>query len=133
MKTIAVKREEIIQEGVFAGKTTINDISLDGKKNISLLEDLDALMNVIRCVVRVNMGELQYNLLKGVPYYQTIFSDKSLIYLWSSYLREAILDVKGVIKIEYLEFDYIPVSDTLSYRAGIQTIYGVLELNEQYI
>lgn len=133
MKTIAIVNKEIVQNGMFAMQETINDICLDEFGNISVLSDLDALMNALKCVVRVNMGELQYNLKKGVPYFQTIFSEKSLIYLWESYLREAILGVKGVVGIEYIEFDYSPVDDILSYKAGINTKYGALELNERYI
>jgi hypothetical protein len=133
MKTIPVVNQEIIQNGMFAMQSTINDITLDDFGNLAIISDLDALMNIIKCVVRVNMGELQYNLRKGVPYFQTIFSEKNLIYLWESYLREAISNVRGVRSIEYVEFDYSPVDDILSYKAGINTQYGAIELNERYI
>jgi hypothetical protein len=94
---------------------------------------LDATMNVLKNVARVNTGELQYNVNKGVPYFQTIFSDKSLLYLWASYLSIAIENTQNVISINNIDFEYDEAESKISYTAEILTTDGVGVLNERFV
>jgi len=136
MKTIAVVNQEIINDTnlrELQGQTTINDICLDSEGNLAILRDLEATMNIAKCVVRVNTGELQYNQNKGVPYFQTIYQDKSLLYLWTSYLFLAIENIQDVKSIEEFEYSYDEESSTLSYVLSLNTVYGEGKLNERFI
>ena len=129
MDTIATVNEEIIADGI----TTINDVCLDANNNLCMTSGLDATMNVLKNVVRVNTGELQYNVNKGVPYFQTIFSDKSLLYLWASYLSIAIENTQNVISINNIDFEYDEAESKISYTAEILTTDGVGVLNERFV
>ena len=71
MITIATVDRKILNNG----EETVNDICLDNNNNLCVIGSLDATMNVLKNVVRVNTGELQYNINKGVPYFQTIFNN----------------------------------------------------------
>lgn len=117
---------------MFGGQNTINDICLDADGNLCLLSGLDATMNVLKNVVRVNTGELQFNVNKGVPYFQTIFTDKSLLYLWASYLSIAIENTKNVLSIQNIDFDYDEAESKISYTAEILTSDGLGVLNERF-
>lgn len=129
MITIATVDREILNNG----EETVNDICLDGNNNLCMISGLDATMNVLKNVVRVNTGELQYNINKGVPYFQTIFTDKSLLYLWASYLSVAIENTENVQSINNMDFEYDEAESKISYTAEILTTDGVGVLNERFV
>lgn len=125
--------EQILEEGQFAGQTSYNDFGVNEYGNLATLSGLDALLDVVRCAVQTNLGELQYDVNGGVPHMQTIFTNISTIELWKSSMREVMESIEGVISVEYIELDYNSKEATLSYTAGIRTIYGNGELNGERI
>lgn len=106
----------------------INDLCLEdiggGKKTLKIASDLDALQNIVKNVELTLKYELQYNMNKGIPYMQTIFKDATKAVLWSSYMQEAILGVDGVNGISYFDLEFDSANSKVSFKAGIQTIYG---------
>ena len=66
---------------------------------------------------------------KGIPYFETIFSDTGLLGLWRSYVIQEIENVDGVISIESLIYSLDESNKKLSYTCQIRTIYGESTLN----
>lgn len=124
MDTLASQDYEINAESF------VNDLVLDASgKNVLMVSDMTALLNVVSNVARTMRFELQYNLNKGIPYMQTIFQDATKVALWASYMQEAILAVDKVKGISYFDIKYDPSKSLLSYTAGILTEYGSTTIN----
>lgn len=104
-----------------------NDIYLDEFGNIATVSDLDAVAQVCRNTILVNLGELQYNTAEGIPYFQTVFNDPPNIELFQNAVIEALQKVEGVSAVK--SFEYSTDQGVLHYTAVIQTIYGELALN----
>lgn len=120
---------QVLTAGMFAGQTSENDLQVDAFGNLLMTNDLIALLNVIRCAVQTNMGELQYNVNKGVPHLQTIFSNPSLEQVWKSYLQSTIEAIDGVISVQFIETEFDHQKSILTYTTSIITIYGTGEIN----
>ena len=107
-----------------------NDLYLDQMGNIAMSNsDIEALKNVIENVVKTQMGELQLNINKGVPYFQTIFSHQTNVPYWKVYMIDAIENVEGVISCEYFNIDIDNEKNLLTYIASIKTEFGDILLN----
>jgi hypothetical protein len=106
-----------------------NDLSLDENGNITMSSDLEALKYVIENVVKTQMGELQLNINKGIPYFQTIFSHQTNVPYWKVYMVDAIENVDGVISCEYFNIDIDNEKNLLTYVASIKTEFGDILLN----
>lgn len=133
MYTLGTVSNRDIENGEFAGQTTENDIVFNDLKNLELTDGLDALMCVIRNVVMTNKGELQLNISNGIPYLQQIFQDPNMIALFKSELQSSIEGVNEVENVKYIETEYDSTTSTLSYRVGINTLYGETELDGRYL
>ena len=100
-----------------------NDVFLDGTHNIALCEGVEAIAQVIENVVRCQKGELQLDIERGIPYFETVFSSGIAdIDIWKSYMIDAIENVSGVNSV--VSFDITITGDVLKYVAEIDTIYG---------
>lgn len=100
-----------------------NDLFLDGTHNIAMCEDIEAVAQVCSNVVKCQLGELQFDVERGVPYLETIFAEGGAdVPIWKSYMIEALEKVDGVQSVSSFETEI--VGDVLKYTAQIETIYG---------
>lgn len=128
MDTIAIINDQIPNN--FEGyETSYGDIYLDINNNLAIKSEEDALLDIITNVVRTRKYEIQYDMNKGIPYFETIFSDTGLLGLWRSYVIQEIENVDGVISIENLIYSLDESNKKLSYTCQIRTIYGESTLN----
>ena len=104
-----------------------NDLYLDGSGNIAIVEDIYALSNITLNAVRTSVGELQYNLSKGVPYFTTIFAGKEFIPVWKKAMTDTVESVDGVDSVQ--DFQITITGNTLTYSMTIKTIAGVVTIN----
>lgn len=128
MDTIAVINGQI-PNNFEEYETSYGDIYLDINNNIAIKSEEDALLDIITNVVRTRKYEIQYDMNKGIPYFETIFSDTGLLGLWRSYVIQEIENVDGVISIESLIYSLDESNKKLSYTCQIRTIYGESTLN----
>lgn len=105
---------------------TNNDIFLDDLGNISVVESLDAETKIIENVIKTQRGELQLEIEKGVPYFETIFSSSGDVSIWQNFMTDEVESVEGVIRVE--SFDVKITENTLSYEMNILTDYGNSEI-----
>lgn len=128
MDTIAVINDQI-PNNFEEYETSYGDIYLDINNNLAIKSKEDALLDIITNVVRTRKYEIQYDMNKGIPYFETIFSDTGLLGLWRSYVIQEIENVDGVISIESLIYSLDESNKKLSYTCQIRTIYGESTLN----
>lgn len=128
MDTIAVINDQI-PNNFEEYETSYGDIYLDINNNLAIKSEEDALLDIITNVVRTRKYEIQYDMNKGIPYFETIFSDTGLLGLWRSYVIQEIENVDGVISIESLIYSLDESNKKLSYTCQIRTIYGESTLN----
>jgi len=128
MDTIAVINDQI-PNNFEEYETSYGDIYLDINNNLAIKSGEDALLDIITNVVRTRKYEIQYDMNKGIPYFETIFSDTGLLGLWRSYVIQEIENVDGVISIESLIYSLDESNKKLSYTCQIRTIYGESTLN----
>lgn len=105
-----------------------NDLFLDASNSIKMCSDKDAVLQVVKNVVRCQQGELQLDVKKGVPYLETIFSKQSGdIKLWESFMiseAESVNNVKRVLSMTSKVSDNV-----LNYTMEIESDFGNVILN----
>lgn len=105
------------------------DIYLDDMGNLAIKSDEDALLDIITNVVRTKRYELQYDMNKGIPYFETIFANTGLLGLWRSYVIDELERVEGVVSVESLIYSLDESSKKISYTCQLRTKYGESSLN----
>lgn len=128
MDTIGIINDQI-PSNFTEYSSSYGDIYLDDKNNLAIKTGEEALLDVLNNVIRTRKYELQYDMNKGVPYFETIFSDSGLLGLWRSYLIQTIENVNGVISVESITYSLDDGSKKISYTCKIRTIYGETSLN----
>lgn len=111
----------------FATDRQTRDFQLDKFGNLLILSDAEALAGIITNVLRVQRGELQYDVSAGIPYFETVFSGRANIPLWKGFMISAIEAVEGVLSVD--SFDASVSGNILSYLARISTVYGEVSAN----
>lgn len=110
-------------------ETSYGDIYLDDNGNLAIKSDEQALLDILTNRIRTKKYEVQYDMNKGVPYFETIFANTGLLGLWRSYVIEEIERTSGVISVESLLYSLDEGTKKLSYTCQIRTIYGETSLN----
>lgn len=111
--------------------TNSNNDLFASNGNIVVCRDINALGQQCEKTVKVVIGELIFDLTRGVLGFgqDDIFGDTPDAQLYEFRLRDAIRAVNGVVEI--LSIDYEVVGDVLKYTAEIQTIYGITDFNSE--
>ena len=104
-----------------------NDIYLDVYNNIAISSDLLAVANVCKNAVLTRYNELLYNKGVGVPYLETIFTDKPNISAFQVAIMETLKNVKNVIKVK--NFTYEVNNGLLKYSVNITTKFCEVNIN----
>lgn len=101
-----------------------NDIFLDANGNISLIYEIDAVLQACEHAVKAQFDEMIFSSTSGVPSFQTIWrGGEPNIAQYDAALRRAILSVPDVLEIRSL--DIIVEENTFKYEATINTVYGI--------
>lgn len=128
MKSFGVKTYTDSLDGGLTTTQHYNDLFLVNG-SIFLGEDIEALKYALENVLKTQMGELQLDTQKGIPYFQTIFSHQTNVKYWEVYMIDAIEKVDGVVRCESFTIDIDNEKNLLTYVAHIKTIFGDLTLN----
>jgi len=103
-----------------------NDIYLTNN-GYTFLEGKEAVAAVAENVLRTHRGELQFDVTRGIPWFETVFSSIRNLPAWSAQMVIAIKKVQGVTGL--VSFDYQLSGSLVEYVAKIKTIYGETEIN----
>lgn len=99
-----------------------NDLYLDGKRQIAIGQDINAVLNVVANTVRTLAGEIQLNTTLGIPYFETILGGSYSVSVWEGYMIEAAEKVNGVVRVKSMKTKI--ENNTLNYEMEILTEYG---------
>lgn len=119
MKTIARKSFETVGENTSDIVKHVNDITTypttvlhtrdDGEtetvntREICITEGREAAADVVQSVLNTQRGEMQFDVTRGIPYLETIFSHPDRLMEWEVEMREAIESLPFVDAIESFE------------------------------
>ncbi len=106
-----------------------NDWFLDGNKNLAISVGLQAVLEECEHTMKVVIGELVFNITKGVLSFEVggVFGNSPDLLFFDSRSRRALLAVADVEEV--VAFDAIRDGDVLKYEATIRTIYGTGEIS----
>lgn len=73
------------------------DLVLDSNGNIALASPPYALEQDVASAVRLFLGELWYDITKGIPYFENVLGQLPPVSLFTAYIENAALTVPGVV------------------------------------
>lgn len=95
-------------------------IMINGR--FEIVKDIDVVLQNCDHAMRQQIGELDFNALKGIDYTGNIFSNTPNYQRFEAQARKELLNVNGVTGV--VTFSYSIEDDALKYSAEISTIYG---------
>lgn len=104
-----------------------NDIFVGSNGNLSVLSGLNAVLAACVTASRAQLGEMVFAQTSGIPNFQTIWTGTPNYAIFSSYLRQVLGQVDGVIEVTDIQLSN--ANNILSYTATIKTIYGKGAIN----
>ena len=104
-----------------------NDIYIDSSNNLVIKNDLAAMGDILVNKCQTNLGELLYNALKGIDFFNTILSSPSYPDLFQNQLLTQIEQTNAVERID--NYKEKIQNSVYSYTTEIQTEYGEVSLN----
>lgn len=110
------------------GKQHINDISFVNG-DFAYVEGKDAYAIFIESAILTRLGELQYDINRGIPYFSTVFASRNNLSLFEAYIRKTILEFSFVTQIKELTLSQPNDIHTLNYRAVIETDEGIVSIS----
>lgn len=103
-----------------------NDLVLGHNGRITIVTDLQAALACCKTAMQAQLGEMQYEMDKGIPYFDAAFNQFNPAQFEAA-ARLRLLEATGVTTVQ--EFNITRVDNTMIYRATIQTIYGTGEIS----
>lgn len=98
-----------------------NDLYITGR-DLSIVEGLEAVLNVARNCARAVLGEMVLAKDQGMPYFETVWVGNPTSAPFEAAFRARVAQIDGVEEIASLETEQ--VGDAMQYRAVIVTRFG---------
>ena len=99
-----------------------NDIRIGSDGQFVTVDGLDAYSTVIADVVRTVRGEIQLDMERGVPYFETVFKSVNGIDIWKNDVRKRVLEFPFVKSIDSFDVSY--ANRKLEYTMRLTTDAG---------
>lgn len=119
MKTIA-RKTWAGEDGV----EHIHDIYLDATGQLAMADGRESRAQILEATVLTKRGELFYDTRRGIPYFETLFSDPNRIIIWEKYMRDAVTELDFVKEIKSFDIEYVPSDHLLTYKLVVETDEG---------
>ena len=107
-----------------------NDIRIGSDGQFDTVDGLDAYSTVIADVVRTVRGELQLDMERGVPYFETVFKSINGIDIWKSEVRKRVLALSFVRSIDSFSASWKTENHILSYSMTVSTDNGTVTISQ---
>lgn len=121
----------------FAQISPANDIAThlvtkDGvtKRYLSFNTGKQAYANIIGDTVRTVSGELQLDVNRGVPYFETVFKSVNGIDIWKNDVRKIVNGLSFVKSIVSFDVSWEPISRKLKYEMVVETDDGEVTVGQ---
>lgn len=106
------------------GVEHIHDIYLDATGQLAMTSERETNAQVLEATVLTKRGELFYDTRRGIPYFETLFSDPNRIIIWEKYMRDAVTELGFVKEIKSFDIEYAPEKHLLTYKLVVETNEG---------
>lgn len=103
------------------------DMFLDAYGNIALASGKEAYAQIVNAKMRTTLGELQLDMRKGLPYFETVFSNAALLDIWRASAVEMLEALPFVISVD--SFICQIEGNVVKYTSEIRTDSGVIQTN----
>ena len=118
----------------FSQNRQTNDIETvagtNGKKHISFSTGKESFANIIGDTVRTVCGELQLDVNRGVPYFETVFKSVNGIDIWKNDVRKIVNGLSFVKSIVSFDVSWNPISKKLNYEMVVETDDGEVTVGQ---
>lgn len=88
--------------------------------------DAEALRQVIVNRVRLQQGEYQYDLSRGIDYMGLLLTDKPQVRLWEGQVLDLVRTISEITGITY--WNYGLKGNNFTFRLSVDTVYGKIEI-----
>lgn len=99
-----------------------HDIYLGPDGNLAIAEGITAVLQQCEQAASIRLGELPYAQEKGIPFFDSVFTESPDLGLYDMYLRKQFLRVPEVTGVQQIGFKQ--EGDVLEYEAIINTTFG---------
>lgn len=105
------------------------DIYIDSKTGqFAEVEGVDAYSLIIASAIRNCRGEIQLDVERGVPYFETVFKSTNGIDIWKNDVRKRVLEFPFVKSIDSFEVSY--ANRKLEYTIRLTTDVGDVTITQ---
>jgi hypothetical protein len=105
-----------------------NDLYIGVDGNLAIVTDLEAVKQDCEHVAKTMLESCVLQTNYGLPYFQVVFNGTPQIPQFQAALRQAFLNVNGVMDVISLSTN--KNADILTYSATIETAFGAVALSE---
>lgn len=121
----------------FAQNPETNDIETHAvtvggatKRYLSFNTGKQAYADIIGDTIRTVSGELQLDVNRGVPYFETVFKSVNGIDIWKDDVRKIMNGLSFVKSIVSFDVSWDPVSRKLNYKMVVETDEGEVTVGQ---
>lgn len=119
MSTVRVRRLDADYDPVF------------GQGKNDYIEDLDAVVQIIKSRLLLLMGEWWENLDEGLPLWQSILGKRSSKIVVDNLIQQRILKTPYVTSIEFISSTYDSSARSYIFSAVVNTQFGTVGISNQ--
>ena len=98
------------------------------KRHLSFNTGKQAYADIIGDAIRTVCGELQLDVNRGVPYFETVFKSVNGIDIWKNDVRKRVLEFPFVKSIDSFDVSYL--NGRLEYKMTLTTDDGVVTVGQ---
>ena len=100
------------------------------KRYLSFNTGKQAYADIIGDTIRTVSGELQLDVNRGVPYFETVFKSVNGIDIWKNDVRKIVNGLSFVKSIVSFDVSWDPVSRKLNYEMVVETDKGEVTVGQ---
>ncbi len=104
-----------------------NDLYIGPDGSLALADGIAAVMQAAQQAAQTQVGEMIFAIDQGMPNFATVWNGAPNVAQFDAALRRTLLAVEGVTGVPALSVE--TGGGAVSYRATIQTIYGLGAIN----
>ena len=107
------------------------DIYIDSKTGqFAEVEGVDAYRLIIASAIRNCRGEIQLDVERGVPYFETVFKSTNGIDIWKNDVRKIVNGRSFVKSIVSFDVSWDPLNRKLNYEMVVETDEGKVTVGQ---
>lgn len=107
--------------------TALGDLDITGG-DISLLQGIDAVIQLLKTRLQTFLGEWEFDTTLGVPYFQDVLVKAPEQRALEAVFKDVILGTEGVLNLQKFDFTFSAAPRNLTVDFTVQTTQGVADV-----